>query len=146
MTGIGLARSIGVVVVGLLLLGFIDQTLEQTMVQALANAPITDEAAYLAVRNRTGVLAMIVATHALASLLTGYVLAKLAGSHEVQHAAATAAFATMLLMGASMTPNVMVPPAWVRLAMAVITPAGLISGAYVRGQARLIRLEREQQS
>ena len=42
------------------------------------NAPIKDEAAYLAIRNRPGVLAMIVATHALASLLTGYVLAKLA--------------------------------------------------------------------
>jgi hypothetical protein len=142
MSGVSFARSIGVVVAALLLLGFIDQTLEQTMVRALAKAPIKDEATYLAVRNRPMVLAMIVATHAVASLLTGYVLAKLAGTHEVQHAAATAAFATMLLMGASMTPNIMVPPAWVRLAMAVITPAGLISGAYVRGQARMIREER----
>jgi hypothetical protein len=88
------------------------------------------------------VLAIIVATHAVASLLTGYVLAKLAGTHEVQHAAATAAFATLLLIAASITPNVMVPPAWVRLAMAAITPAALIAGAYVRGQARLIREER----
>ena len=144
MSGTSIARAIGVVIVALLLLGFIDQTLEQTLVQVLADAPVKDEASYLAVRNRPMVLAMIVATHALASLLTGYVLAKLAGTHEVQHAAATAAFATMLMMGASMTPNVMVPPAWVRLAMALITPVGLISGAYVRGQARLIRMEREQ--
>jgi hypothetical protein len=142
MNGAGIARSILVVVAAVLLLGFIDQTLEQTMVQALANAPIKDEAAYLAIRNRPMVLAIIVATHAVASLLTGYVLAKLAGTHEVQHAAATAAFATLLLIAASITPNVMVPPAWVRLAMAAITPAALIAGAYVRGQARLIREER----
>jgi len=142
MSGASLARSIGVVIAALLLLGFIDQTLEQTLVQVLADAPVKDEGSYMVVRNRPMVLAMIVGTHALASLLTGYVLAKLAGRHEVQHAAATAAFATMLLMGASLTPNVMVPPAWVRLAMAVITPAGLIAGAYVRGQARMIREEK----
>jgi hypothetical protein len=144
MSGVSIARSIGVVIAALLLLLFIDQTLELTLVQALANAPIKDQAAYLAIRNRPMVLATIVAMHALVSLLTGYVLARLAGNHEVQHAAATAAFATMWLMSVSMTPNVMVPPAWVRLAMAVITPAGLIAGAYVRGQARLIRMEREQ--
>ena len=112
--------------------------------QALADAPVKDEASYLAIRNRPMVLTVILATHAIASLLTGYVLAKLAGTHEVQHAAATAALATLLLISASATPNVMVPPVWVRLAMAVITPPLLIAGAYVRGQARLIRLEREQ--
>ena len=142
MGGITFVRSIAVVVVALLLLGFIDQTLERTLVLAMANAPIADETSYLAIRNRPMVLMIIVITHALAALLTGYVLAKLAGTHEVQHAAAAAAFATLLLVGASMTPNVMVPPVWVRLAMAVITPAGLIAGAYVRGQARLIRAER----
>ena len=143
MGGISVARSIAVVVVALLLLGFIDQTLEQTLVQALAPAPLKDEASYVAIRNRPNVLAIIVATHAVASLLTGYVLARLAGSHEVQHAAATAAIATLLLVSASATPNVMVPPVWVRMAMAVITPAALIAGAYVRGQARVIRMERE---
>ena len=38
-----------------------------------------------------------VVTHALASLLAGYVLAKLAGQHEVQHAAVAAALQTLLL-------------------------------------------------
>jgi hypothetical protein len=142
MGGISIARSLAVVVVALLLLGFIDQTLEQTLVQALADAPLKDESSYLAIRNRPNVLAIIVATHAVASLLTGYVLARLAGTHEVQHAAATAALATLLLVSASVTPNVMVPPVWVRMAMAVITPAALIAGAYVRGQARVIREER----
>jgi hypothetical protein len=144
MGGIGIGRSIAVVLAGLLLLAFIDQTLERTLVMAFANAPIQDEASYVAIRNRTNVLAIIVATHAFAALLTGYVVAKLAGAAEVQHAAATAAFATLLLISASANPNILVPPAWVRLAMALITPPALIAGAYVRGQARLIRMEREQ--
>jgi hypothetical protein len=144
MAGISFTRSIVVVLAAMLLLGFIDQTLEQTLVMALANATVKDEASYIAVRNRPQVLAALLATHAIAALLTGYVLAKLAGSHEVQHAAATAALVTLLLVAASVTPNVLVPPLWVRVAMAVITPPALMAGAYIRGQARLIRMEREQ--
>ena len=138
----GITRSIVVVLAAMLLLGFIDQTLEQTLVMALANAPVPDEASYIAVRNRAPVLAALLATHAVAALLTGYVLAKLAGSHEVQHAAATAALVMLLLVAASVAPNVLVPPLWVRVAMAVITPPALIAGAYIRGQARVIRAER----
>lgn len=135
-------RSIVVVLAAMLLLGFIDQTLEQTLVMSLANAPVKDEASYIAVRNRPQVLTALLVTHAIAALLTGYVLARLAGSHEVQHAAATAALVTLLLVAASVAPNVLVPPLWARVAMAVITPPALIAGAYIRGQARVIRAER----
>ena len=110
--------------------------------QTLAQVPIKDEASYLAVRNRPMVLAMTVITHGFASLLTGYVLGKLAGTREVQHAAATAALFTLALIGAAAAPNVMLPPMWVRLAMLAITPPALIGGAYVRGQARMIREEK----
>lgn len=142
MGGISIPRSIAVVVLGLLLVGFIDQTLERTLVQTLAQVPIKDEASYLAVRNRPMVLAMTVITHGFASLLTGYVLGKLAGTREVQYAAATAALFTLALIGAAAAPNVMLPPMWVRLAMLAITPPALIGGAYVRGQARMIREEK----
>lgn len=142
MATFSVTRSVVVVLAAMLLLGFIDQTLEQTLVMALADAPVKDEASYIAVRNRPPVLTMLLATHAVAALLTGYVLAKLAGSHEVQHAAATAALVTLVLVAASTAPNVLVPPVWVRVAMAVITPPALIAGAYIRGQARVIRAER----
>ena len=141
--GIGIGRSIAVVVAGLLLLGFIDQTLERTLVMVLAQGvEIKDEASYLAIRNRPIVLAVTLVTHGLASLLTGYVLAKLAGVREVQHAAATAGLFTVAMIGASASPNVMLPPIWVRMVMLAITPPALIAGAYVRGQARVIREER----
>ena len=143
MGGISIGRSIAVVVLGLLLLGFIDQTLERTLVMTLAQGvEIKDEAAYLAIRNRPMVLAVTLVTHGFASLLTGYVLAKLAGKNEVQHAAGTAALFTIAMIGASAAPSVMLPPIWVRMAMLLITPPALIAGAYVRGQARAIREER----
>ena len=141
--GIGIGRSVAVVVAGLLILGFIDQTLERTLVMVLAQgAEIKDEAAYLAIRNRTLVLVVTLVTHGFAALLTGYVLAKLAGKSEIQHAAATAGLFTVAMIGASTTPNVMLPPIWVRMVMLLITPPALIAGAYVRGQARIIREER----
>jgi len=146
MAGTSLARSVGVVVLGLLLLGFIDQTLEKTLVQVLAQEQIKDEAAYLAVRNRPMVLMFTVVSHGFAALLTGYVLGKLAGTREVQHAAGTAGLFTVAMIGASSAPNVMLPPMWVRLAMLLITPPALMAGAYVRGQARMIREERSDQS
>ncbi len=138
---ISFARSIGAIVASLLIVAFIDQTLERTLVMAMANAPIKDQQSYLAIRNQTSVLTIIIVTHAMAALLTGYVLARLAGSHEVQHAAVAAAFVTLLLIGASANPNVLVPPLWVRLTMAVVTLPAMITGAYIRGQARMIREE-----
>ena len=146
MGGTSLARSVAVVVLGLLLLGFIDQTLEKTLVQVMAQDQIKDEAAYLAVRNRPMVLMLTVISHGFAALLTGYVLGKLAGTREVQHAAGTAGLFTVAMIGASSAPNVMLPPMWVRLAMLLITPPALMAGAYVRGQARMIREERSDQS
>jgi hypothetical protein len=142
MGHLGFARSIAVVLAGVLLIAFIDQTLERTLVMAMANAPVQDEQAYLAIRNQLSVLGIMIVTHALAALLTGYVLAKLAGSYEVQHAGVTATFVVLLLLGASASPNVLVPPTWVRLTMAVVTPPAMIAGAYIRGQARMIREER----
>lgn len=143
MGGIGIGRSIAVVVAGLLLLGFIDQTLERTLVMMLAQgAAIKDEASYLAIRNRPMVLTITVVTHGFASLLTGYVIGKLASVREVQHAAATAALFILAMISASAVPNVMLPPVWARMVMLVITPPAMLAGAYVRGQARIIREER----
>lgn len=143
MGGTSFARSAAVIVLGLLLLAFIDQTLEKTLVQVLAQgAEIKDAAGYLAIRNRPMVLVFTVISHGFAALLTGYVLGKLAGTREVQHAAGTAGLFTVAMIGASAAPNVMLPPTWARLAMLLITPPALIAGAYVRGQARMIREER----
>jgi hypothetical protein len=136
---VSVVRSVLVVVAALLLLGFIDQTLERTLVGALGGTAVTDVASYLAIRNRPVVLSVTMVTHAFAALLTGYMLGRLAGTQEVRHATAAAVLATLLMVAASTTANEMLPPVWVRVAMGVITPPALIAGAYVRGQARIAR-------
>ncbi len=37
--------------------------------------------------------------------------------------------------------NPMMPPAWVRVAMVVLTPAAIIGGAHIRAEARALRTE-----
>jgi hypothetical protein len=126
---------------GVLLLLFMDATLERTLVSAIGQGPPADEAAYLAIRNRTGVLAITVVTHALASALAGYVIGKIAGAYEVRHALAAA---TILAAGYASTffgDNPMVPPAWTRALLLVLTPPALAAGAHIRAEARIIHAE-----
>lgn len=137
-------RSVLVVLVALLMMNFIDQLLGGILLQAVAGAPITDQASFDAAFSRPVVAVLVVVTHAMSAILSGYVLAKLAGSHEVQHAVATAVLATVAFLAASAAPNLMVPPMWVRVAMMAVTPPALIAGAYIRGQARAIRAEQKQ--
>ena len=135
----GIGRSIAVVVVGVLMMNFIDQILGAALLQAVAGGAITDQASYLAVFDRPLVPALVVVTHGLAALLSGYVMGKLAGGRELQHAAAAAGLAVIAFLAAPAAPNMMVPPMWVRMAMIAITPPGMLAGAYVRGQARIAR-------
>ena len=134
-----IGRSIAVVVVGVLMMNFIDQILGSALLQAVAGGAITDQASYLAVFDRPLVPAVVVVTHGFAALLSGYVMGKLAGSHEIQHAAVAAGLAVVALLAAGTAPNMMVPPLWVRVAMIAVTPPGMLAGAYVRGQARIVK-------
>jgi hypothetical protein len=136
-----LGRSTAAVLVGAILLRFVDQTLERVLVSAIAAAPPIDEASYLAVRNRPMVLAITLITHALAATLAGYILAKIAGAWEVRHATAAAAVLAVAYVFAFMSDNVLLPPVWVRVAMLIVTPPALIAGASIRAQARSIQQE-----
>jgi hypothetical protein len=136
-------RSAIAVVGGVLMLNFMDATLERVLVSALAPVAPIDESAYLAVRNRPGVLAATVVTHALASALAGYIIGRIAGAHEVRHAAAAAIVLAAGYAATFFTDNPLLPPAWVRVAMLVVTPFGLVGGAHVRKEARVIRAEQD---
>jgi hypothetical protein len=134
-------RSAVAVVGGVLLLNFMDATLERTLVSAIAQSAAADQAAYLAVRNRPLVLTVTVVTHALASALVGYIIGRIASVYEVRHAIAAA---VVLIAGYAATffsDNAMLPPGWVRAAMIVVTPLALVGGAHIRAEARAIRDE-----
>jgi hypothetical protein len=119
-----------------------DATLERVLVSALGQGPPADAAAYLAVRNRTGVLVMTVVTHAFASALAGYVIGKAAGAQEVRHALAAALFMAAAYASTFFTDNPMLPPAWVRVAMLVVTPVALAGGAHIFAEASAVRAEK----
>ncbi len=134
-------RSAVAVVAGAILILFMHGTLEQTLVRAIADGPVTSEAAFVAVRNRPFVLALTIVTLALAATLAGYIVAKIAGTHEVRHAIGTAIIMTSVYAYAFTGDSIMLPPAWVRVAMLVVTPPALMAGASIRAQARLIQQE-----
>ena len=134
-------RSVVAVIAGAALISFIDRTLEQILVRAIADVPPVNEATYLAVRNRPAVLVATLVTHALAATLSGYIVAKIAGRDEMRHAIAAAVVLTIGYAFAFMSDNVMLPPVWVRVAMLVVTAPALLAGASIRAQARSIQAE-----
>ena len=134
-------RSAIAVVAGVMLLAFLDRTLEQTLVRAIAETPPTDVESYLAIRNRPLVLGVTLVAHALAATLAGYILAKIAGAHEVRHAMAAAVAVTVTYAIGFASGNLMLPPVWVRVVLLIVTPPALIAGAAVRADARAIQSE-----
>jgi len=139
--GINPIRSAAAVVGGVLLLGFMDSTLERTLVGVIGQGTPATDAAYVAVRNRPMVLALTLATHALSSALAGYIIAKIAGAYEVRHALAAAVLLTAGYASTFVIDNAMLPPGWFRLAMLIVTPPVLAAGAHIRAEARAIQAE-----
>jgi hypothetical protein len=134
-------RSVVAVIGGVLLLNFMGSTLERTLVSVIAQGAPATEAAYLAVRNRPAVLGVTLVTHALASTLAGYIVAKISGAYEVRHAVAVAVLLSAGYASTLMADAPLLPPVWVRVAMLIITTPALIAGAYVRAEARAIQAE-----
>jgi hypothetical protein len=136
-------RSILAVAGGVLLLLFMDATLERTLVGAVGQGAPVDQEAYLAVRNRTGVLIATVVSHFFASALAGYIIGKAAGAYEVRHALAAATIMAAAYAATFFSDNPMLPPAWVRMAMLIVTPLALAGGAHIFAEASAVRAERE---
>ena len=134
-------RSVVAVIGGVLLLNFMSSTLQNTLISVVAQATPTDEAAFVAVRNRPIVLGISLVTHVLAATLAGYIIAKVSGVHEVRHAMVAAALLAIGYGSTFMTDNPVLPPAWVRVAMLLVTPPALVAGAHVRAEARAIQSE-----
>lgn len=129
-------RSVVAVLAGMMLLNFMDLTLERILVSAVADVVPTDTASYVAIRNRPLILTATLVSHTLATTLVGYVVAKIAGAHEMRHAVAAAVALTAGFALAFAGDNPMLPPVWVRAVMLIVTPAALLAGASVRAQAR----------
>jgi hypothetical protein len=130
-------RSVVAVLAGMMLLNFMDLTLERILVNAVADVVPTDTVSYVAIRNRPLVLTATLVSHTLAATLAGYVVAKIAGAHEMRHAVAAAVALTATFALAFTGENPMLPPVWVRAVILLATPPALLAGASVRAQARM---------
>lgn len=133
-----LLRLVGSVVLGTLLLNFMDATLQRVLVFAVSEQPPADEASFLAVRNDPLVSGLWVVTHVFAAALVGYVIARIARAHEVRLAGIAALLLTVQYVAAMLSGTNQLPPGWVIPAMIVLTPPALVGGAYVRAEARAI--------
>lgn len=134
-------RSVVAVLGGVVVLSFMDRVLEGTLVSALAETPPTDQASYLAVRNRPLVLGVTLVAHTMAALLAGYITGRIAGGQETRHAIGAGAVLMAAYLWAFLLDNPMLPPVWVRIVMLVVTIPALVGGATIRAQARSIRTE-----
>ena len=112
--------------------------LETTLVRAIAGMPIQDMAAYLAVRNRSGMTGAQFVIVPLAGVLAGYMTGRIANVREMFHGAAAALFAAGILIQEFMTADVTPHSVLLRALLVALGGAALITGAYVRGQARIV--------
>ena len=73
---------------------------------------------------------------AITGVLAGYMVAKIAGQYEMQHAAFAALLQTLLLVrGFAIEDAAAAPPAWVRVALVLVTVPAMLLGAAVRARA-----------
>ena len=84
-------RSLLALLIGMGLFRRVVAVLETALVGAAANGPVTSEAEYFAVHNQSAMLAATLGYYSAAALLAGYVLAKIAGAHDVMLAGVRAA-------------------------------------------------------
>lgn len=133
-----LIRSVIAVMGGVLMYSVVSETLETTLVRAMADGPINDMTAYFAVRNQPVVLAVKIVVGLFTGVLAGYLSAKVAGAEELQHGAATAAIQTAAMVwGYTGGEYAALTPVWARIVLVLTTAPAMLVGAAVRRKARL---------
>jgi|GEM_PF-3205017 hypothetical protein len=88
----GAARSVASILIGMMVITFVAETIEFVLIAVLNGGILTDQEAYFAVRNRSGVLVAKLFYNGGAAFLGGYVAALIAGKSEVSYGLALAGF------------------------------------------------------
>ena len=134
--GTGFLRSILAILGGIGLVSLVTQALEFTLVGAAADGQLTDMAHYFEVRNRPSILAAGLVYNTVAAVLGGYMTARIAGRQEMAHARIAALVLTAsLIYGFTAGEFAQFTPAWMRIALIIITAPAMLAGAMVRARA-----------
>ena len=139
---LNLARGITAVLGALVLFSAATQILEYTLVSALGGDTVKDMASYLAVLSRPAVLAGKAVANLMVALLAGYLCAKIARAHEMMFAGIAAAAETCSLVYGFTMGEYVVLPLWFRALALLTTGPAMMTGAWIRMQARLAMGER----
>jgi hypothetical protein len=129
-------KSVIAVLGGMVLMYFLAEILEPPLVAWLASQRPASMDEYLIVRNTQQVLFGRLILTAVTGVLVGYVVAKIAGQHELAHAAAAAALQSLMLLRAfAADPPAAAVPFATRTAFVVVTAAAMLAGAAIRARA-----------
>jgi hypothetical protein len=130
-------RSVIAVMGGIAVISLVVEALEFTLVTAVSGGSIADMSGYFAVRNRPTILTAKVAYNTLAAVLGGYVTAKIAGTHELIHSGVAALIQTgALIWGFTAGEYASFTPAWMRIALVVLTGPAMMAGGMIRARAQ----------
>jgi hypothetical protein len=130
-------RVIIAVLGALVIFSVLSQVLEASLVRATGGDEVTSMASYLAVLSRPSLLAAKIAVNVVVGLLTGYIAGKIAGTREVTFAGIAAAAESCSLAWGYMTGEYAVLPLWFRILSLVVTGPAMLTGAWIRMQARM---------
>ena len=130
------ARSVIAVIGGVALISLVVESLEFTLVNAVADEEVLDLAGYFAVRNQPAVLGAKLVYNTLAALLGGYMTAKIAGTAEMTHGGVAALVQTAALVwGFTAGEYASFTPLWTRIALVLLMGPAMMAGAAIRARA-----------
>ena len=140
-------RSVIAVLGGMVIMFFLIELVEPPTVALLASQRPTGMDEYLAARNEPAVLGGRVAVFVVVGLLAGYMVAKIAGEHELAHAGAAFALQAFLMFrGFAADPSAPLLPWWILGGLVLVTGAAILTGAAIRARAAKLAPTQEVES
>jgi hypothetical protein len=125
-------RGLVAVIGGLAVIRLLVFPLEMTLVNALAVQPLNNDAAVAAAFNSPAMMIARPLYTGVAAILAGYLAARIAAHDPMRYTVITAVFQAIVLIwgfAAGYAPPIAL---WMRIALVVVSTAGILSGGAVR--------------
>ena len=133
----GAARSVASILIGMMVITLVAEGIEFVLIAALNGGILTDQEAYFAVRNRSGVLIAKLFYNGGAAFLGGYAAALIAGKYEVSYGLALAGFQLLGFVYGMTDPTIAATtPDWMWIAMIATMMPLIVFGAIIRSRKR----------
>ncbi len=133
----GAAMSVASILIGMMVITFVAESIEFAIVTMVNGSILTDEEAYFAIRNQSGILVAKLFYNGLAAFIGGYVAAWIAGKSERAHGIALAVLQLVGLIYGMTDPQIsLTTPDWMWIAMIVTLMPLIVFGAIFRSRKR----------